>query len=67
MKHWGPVVVWAGLIFVLSGIPGLRVTEEWWDFEVRKLAHMAVFGVLAVLIERALAETTSLPDQADPL
>jgi VanZ family protein len=52
---WLPVVLWAGLIFAFSAQPNLRfVSQEGLDFIVRKAGHMFVFGVLAVLIWRAL-------------
>ena len=56
---WLPVMVWAGGIFYLSSIPGLRITEAWWDIIARKLAHMAVFGILALLIRQALKGSTA--------
>lgn len=56
---WGPAVAWAGLIFALSAQPNLRfVPDEGLDFVVRKLGHMGVFGILALLSWRALAGTT---------
>jgi VanZ family protein len=54
---WGPVLAWAGLIFWFSAQPNLRVApDEGLDFVLRKAAHMFVFGVLAVLLWRALAD-----------
>jgi VanZ family protein len=53
---WLPVLVWAGVIFAFSATPNLRVAQSAdVDFVVRKAGHMFVFGVLAVLIWRALA------------
>jgi VanZ family protein len=53
---WLPVLVWAGIIFAFSATPNLRfVPADFLDFVVRKAGHMAVFGVLAVLVWRALA------------
>jgi VanZ family protein len=58
---WGPVIAWAALIFLASAQPDLRfVTDDTLDFIVRKLGHMAVFGILALLLWRALATTTSV-------
>jgi hypothetical protein len=55
---WLPVLVWAGIIFALSATPNLRVAPTAdVDFVVRKAGHMAVFGVLAVLLWRALASS----------
>jgi VanZ family protein len=49
------------MIFVLSAQPDLRfVPDENLDFVVRKLGHLGVFGILALLIWRAL-RTTRLP------
>jgi VanZ family protein len=52
---WLLVAVWAGVIFALSATPHLRVAEAAdLDFILRKAGHMAAFGILAVLIWRAL-------------
>jgi VanZ family protein len=49
------VVAWAGFIFALSATPNLRVApDEFLDFVLRKSGHMAAFGILAVLLWRAL-------------
>jgi VanZ family protein len=53
---WLPVVLWAGVIFWLSATPNLRVASaDDVDFVVRKAGHVCAFGVLAVLLWRALA------------
>jgi VanZ family protein len=58
---WVPVVAWAALIFLASAQPNLRfVPDDSLDFVVRKLGHMAVFGLLALLLWRALAATTTV-------
>jgi len=58
---WAPVAVWAGLIFALSAQPNLTfMPDAGADFVVRKLGHMAVFGILALLLWRAVAATTNL-------
>ena len=57
---WVPVVAWAALIFALSAQPNLRfVSDPGLDFVVRKLGHMGVFGILALLLWRAVAGTTA--------
>jgi VanZ family protein len=57
---WAPVVGWAALIFLLSATPNLRfVPDLGLDFIIRKLGHMGVFGILALLLWRALSETTA--------
>ena len=55
---WLPVAAWAALIFTLSAQPNLRfVPDPGLDFVVRKVGHMGVFGILALLAWRALAGT----------
>ncbi len=62
LSGWAPVAVWASLIFVLSAQADLRfVPDAGLDFVVRKIGHMGVFGILAVLSWRALAITTTWP------
>ena len=54
-RFWLPVLVWAGIIFALSATPNLRFAQAVdLDFVVRKAGHMAAFGILAVLLWRAL-------------
>lgn len=53
---WVLVAVWAGFIFTLSATPNLRfVQSDAIDFVVRKAGHMAAFGILAVLLWRAIS------------
>ena len=53
--QWLPVALWAALIFAFSAQPNLRFAQaDSLDFAVRKAGHMFVFGVLAVLLRRAL-------------
>jgi VanZ family protein len=53
--QWLAIVLWAGLIFAFSTRPNLRfVGADNLDFIVRKAGHMFAFGVLAVLLWRAL-------------
>src|SRR3989344_2900979 len=54
LKRWGAVLVWAGLIFTVSAIPTLpRVGFLWWDFVLKKSAHMLEYGILIALLIRA--------------
>jgi len=43
---------------VFSAQPNLRLPDEGLDFIVRKIGHMGVFGILALLLWRALGTTT---------
>jgi VanZ family protein len=61
LSLWLPVLLWAALIFHLSGVPQLRITEAWWDLIARKIAHMVVYGILAVLLTRAVSGTSTWP------
>jgi VanZ family protein len=53
LKYWVPIIVWMGVIFILSAIPSLKTDLEE-DFLLRKIAHMVEFGILAWLFFRAL-------------
>ena len=53
---WFLVALWAAVIFALSATPNLRFVEaDTADFIIRKAGHMAVFGILAVLLWRAIS------------
>jgi tRNA threonylcarbamoyladenosine biosynthesis protein TsaE len=47
-------VAWAGLIFGLSSIPHLAITEGPSDFWLRKTAHVTVYAILYGLVFRAI-------------
>ena len=51
---WGPVVLWAALIFAVSSIPSLDTGFGIWDLVLRKLAHLVEYAVLGALLLRAL-------------
>ena len=56
---WGPVVLWCGLIFTMSSIPTLpKVGFIWWDFVMKKSAHIIEYGILYFLLWRALKSNT---------
>lgn len=50
---WGLVVIWAGLIFVLSSIPGSGYPSHPEILNV--VAHFLLFVILAVFLTRALS------------
>ena len=57
---WLPAVAWAVLIFGLSAQPDLRfASDDGLDFVIRKIGHMGVFGILALLTWRSVAVTTT--------
>jgi VanZ family protein len=53
VSAWAPVVLWAGIIFALSSIPGLGTGLGTWDTVLRKLAHTAEYAILGGLLLRA--------------
>jgi len=53
--YWLPPILWAGGIFYLSSISGLSSSMTvFWDVFWRKLFHAMEFGVLNLLLWRAL-------------
>jgi len=57
LRFWLPVVMWAAIIFVFSSRPTARTSEiHWQDFVVKKTAHIILFGVLCLLLYRALRQ-----------
>ncbi len=55
---WGPVFFWCLIIFTFSSIPTLpKVGFIWWDFVLKKSAHMIEFGILFFLVWRALSNS----------
>ncbi len=58
LQAYVPVLVWAGLIFFLSSRQTLpSPNDEILNFLLKKLAHMFVYGVLFLLINRAFMLT----------
>ena len=54
ISRFGPPLALMGLIFFLSAQPDLSSGLGGWDLVLRKLAHMAEFGLLFLLWRRAL-------------
>lgn len=55
--RWSPVVLWCFLIFLLSSLPTMETSEIfWWDFIIKKTAHILEYGILFFLLVRAQAE-----------
>ncbi|HPP66319.1 MAG TPA: VanZ family protein [bacterium] len=55
--NWIFLIVWMGIIYLFSSIPDLRISEQWWDLIVRKIAHLCEFFILALLWYKALITT----------
>ena len=54
VSPWIPVLLWAGVVFALSSIPSLDTGLGAWDLVLRKLAHLAEYAILGVLVYRAV-------------
>lgn len=60
ISRWLPVLLWATVIFTLSSIPTLpKVEIIWWDFLLKKTAHVIEYAILFSLLIRALQAKTS--------
>jgi VanZ family protein len=54
---WLPVFLWCALIYYFSSIPELKSDlPSQWDFVLRKIAHMAEYGILVFLFFRATVQ-----------
>ncbi len=51
---WLLVVLWAGVIFAFSSVPSLGTDLGTWDLVLRKLAHLAEYAILGMLLLRAV-------------
>jgi VanZ family protein len=55
LSSWLPVILWASLIFKFSsGTIPVASSVFWQDFAVKKFGHILLFGMLALLVYRAL-------------
>jgi len=67
IKNWLPVILWAGMIFYFSSIPDLRSgLPDIFDIILRKIAHAGEFGILAILLWRAILSPKQKPDKQPP-
>ena len=55
LSQWGPVVLWAAVIFAFSSVPSLGTDLGVWDTVLRKCAHATEYAILALLLYRALS------------
>jgi len=59
LKFWLPVILWTGVIFILSAQPNLRTSWGIWDLILRKIVHITEFAILTFLFMRAFKENVS--------
>jgi VanZ family protein len=58
---WGPAILWCGVIFGFSSIPTPpKVGFIWWDFLIKKSAHITEYAILFFLIWRAIRNSFKL-------
>jgi len=53
VSRYGPPLAIMALIFALSATPDLSSGLGAWDFALRKLAHVTIFGLLWLALARA--------------
>lgn len=57
LSLWVPTIIWAALIFYLSSIPKLEaIHDPLWNLITRKLAHVSVYLVLFLLLNRSFED-----------
>lgn len=57
LNSWLPVFLWCTVIFFLSSIPTIQTSRIYfWDFVLKKTAHIVEYGLLYFLVFRALEE-----------
>ena len=55
LTFWLPVVLWTTIIFLFSARPTPTTSQiVWQDFIVKKIAHIVEYGILSMLLYRAL-------------
>jgi VanZ family protein len=53
--QWLAVLLWMGAIFAISATPSIATPfEPTYDFTLKKLAHVTIYGILTVLLFNAL-------------
>lgn len=62
--YWLPVFALMGVIFCFSSMHSVQVTPTYWtEFAFKKNLHFFEYGLLSLLMYRALVNTTRLPKQ----
>jgi len=60
LSLWVPVILLCVIIFYCSSIPDLSIKRLGiWDLIFRKIAHFTEFGILALLLYRAIKGSTN--------
>lgn len=54
LRKWLPVFLWAAVIFTLSSVQQVTISQFFiWDFIVKKAAHVSEYAILYLLIFRS--------------
>ena len=57
LKLWLAVIIWAGVIFGFSSMAINKEAEfSWFDFVIKKTAHVVEYAILYYLLFRAMSE-----------
>ncbi|MBI4153565.1 VanZ family protein [Candidatus Woesebacteria bacterium] len=58
LRFWMPPTLWAVVIFLFSTLPTVKTFEfYWWDFTIKKSAHIIEYGIFSLLLYRAFINT----------
>jgi len=62
LRYWLPVLLWMGVIFVVSSRPRLPChPNDTVDLVVKKAGHLSEYGALAFLLWRAISKERGWP------
>ena len=62
LRYWLPVVLWMGLIFVISSQSKLPFAlSKTVDFVIKKAGHVTEYSILAFLLWRAISQGRGAP------
>lgn len=65
IRLWLPVVIWAGVIFTFSSLAiNQPAPFSWWDFIVKKTAHMTEYAIFYFLLWRAWSKNGQVKNKA---
>jgi VanZ family protein len=60
VTRWLPALAWAAVIFGLSSVSSLDTGLGFWDYVLRKLAHVTEYAILGALLAHALRRRDAL-------
>lgn len=61
IRYWFPTVLWFLVIFMFSTLESTPSNKIiWWDFLIKKTAHITEYAILATLLFRSLKQSFSI-------